>query len=388
MSIRKRGNQLVIDFRCYLPDGRRVRCVETSGPDTEKNRKHVERKHKAIEYALSHGRFDYLAFFPHGTKAKHFENRSEMMFSDWWNQWLREKSVRPGTESNYRYQYENHIEPHFGHLELSEIDQGEILVFRKRLEGKGLKASTINVYLKPLCQALLAASKRGLIPVYPCLDIGSLSEARASIDPLSFDELKHWLDYLSEKAPEWYDMILFWSRTGLRPGELYALRWEHVDFFNKKAMIREAKKQSGEVGLPKTNRSIRDVDLRPTVIDALKRQQARTGLMGQHVFLDFKQTTFAAHKMLEGFRHWMRLAGLKYRPPKQMRHTFATLHLAAGEQIGWVAEMMGHSDPEITWKKYYRFIPNLTRDDGSAFEKIMDSENQIGNRLVTSLVTT
>ena len=80
-------------------------------------------------------------------------------------------------------------------------------------------------------------------------------------------------------------------------------------------------------------------------------------------------------------RHHMRIARLKYRTPKQMGHTFATLHLAAGEQIGWVSKMLGHADPEITWKRYHRFIPNLTRDDGSAFEKAMDG--QFGNDLVT-----
>ena len=68
------------------------------------------------------------------------------------------------------------------------------------------------------------------------------------------------------------------------------------------------------------------------------------------------------------------MAGMKYRPPKQMRHTFATLHLGAGENISWVSRMMGHSNAQVTWKRYNRYIPNLTREDGSAFEKVMNGD--------------
>ena len=73
MSVRKRGNRWVIDFSCYLPDNRKARCVETEGSATEKNLKRVKSKWKAIQYALGSGNFDYLIFFPHGSKAKYFK---------------------------------------------------------------------------------------------------------------------------------------------------------------------------------------------------------------------------------------------------------------------------------------------------------------------------
>lgn len=55
--------------------------------------------------------------------------------------------------------------------------------------------------------------------------------------------------------------------------------------------------------------------------------------------------------------------------PSQTRHTFATLALSAGEAIGWVSKQMGHRNTKMTIERYYRFIPNLTRQDGSAFDK-------------------
>jgi integrase len=54
------------------------------------------------------------------------------------------------------------------------------------------------------------------------------------------------------------------------------------------------------------------------------------------------------------------------------------LNLAAGENISWVSSMLGHSSADITWKRYNRFIPNLTRADGSAFEKaFQNSTNEV-----------
>ncbi len=57
---------------------------------------------------------------------------------------------------------------------------------------------------------------------------------------------------------------------------------------------------------------------------------------------------------------------MRHRPPYQMRHTFATLAISAGEKINWVARMLGHKSPVVTLEKFNRFVPNLTRADGKA----------------------
>lgn len=380
MAVGKRADKLVIDFRCYLPSGKRVRCVEYEGKGTAKNRKRVESKWKALQYALDNGSFNYLEFFPHGSKAKYFKDSSDMLFSDWWEQWLSALSIRESTQYNYEKQYEIHFSKHFGHRPISDIKRHDILVFRKILE-QTLKPNTINTYMKPLKSCLLEAYRQNLIAEYPCERIGALSEHQPAIDPFSFDELKHWLEYLHKKDKAFYRLILFWSRTGLRPGELYALKWDNIDFYNGKTLIREAKRQDGSTGPPKTKHSIRDVDLRPSVIEILKEQRKNTMMSSPFVFT-FNNNPYSAFSMRQRFSHFQTLAGLKQRPPKHMRHTFATLHIAAGESITWVSKMLGHADVQITLKKYNRFIPNLTREDGSAFEKIMDGTIQNGNNLV------
>ena len=67
-------------------------------------------------------------------------------------------------------------------------------------------------------------------------------------------------------------------------------------------------------------------------------------------------------------------AGFEYRPPIQTRHTFATLMLSAGEDIGWVQNMLGHSSLQMIFTRYYAWIPKKTRRDGSAFMETISGE--------------
>ena len=62
---------------------------------------------------------------------------------------------------------------------------------------------------------------------------------------------------------------------------------------------------------------------------------------------------------------------VRERRPYQTRHTAATLWLAAGESPEWIARQMGHATTTMLFRVYSRFVPNLTRKDGSAFERLL-----------------
>lgn len=59
--------------------------------------------------------------------------------------------------------------------------------------------------------------------------------------------------------------------------------------------------------------------------------------------------------------------GLAYRPPMLTRHTFATLMIDSGEDLGWLQRMLGHGSLQMIYTRYYSWVKKTTRNDGSAF---------------------
>jgi integrase len=386
MSVRVIKGQLYIDFYCFSPAGKKLRCRERlNKQDNVRNRKWADTQEKAIAYALEHGRFSYLEFFPYGSKAHLFrQGKGDTTLNEFWPGWMDKKykrSVRNNTLKGWQNAFDNHIGPNMGHYLVSQITDDQVLELRFILTNlrdadgnRRLADSTINdKIIKPLCMCLKNAFEMKMTSAYPCAGIGRLAEIPPEIYPLSFDELHHFLGFLKENYPEEHDMYFVWSRQGFRPGELCALKWERIDFFNKKTMVRETLHEDRSEGPPKTANSVRDVDMTVAVFEAYKRQEARTSMAGPYVFMTRKHNAWTAPNLRSRFKFLLRRAGIRVRAPKQLRHTFATLHIGAGENITWVSKMLGHADVVITLKKYNRFIPNLTGRDGSAFETVYNS---------------
>jgi len=70
----------------------------------------------------------------------------------------------------------------------------------------------------------------------------------------------------------------------------------------------------------------------------------------------------------------LRRLNISKRVPYQTRHTAATLWLASGENPEWISRQLGHANSQMLFKVYARYVPNLTRQDGSAFERLLKTE--------------
>jgi integrase len=115
------------------------------------------------------------------------------------------------------------------------------------------------------------------------------------------------------------------------------------------------------------------------VFDAMKSQFEATGHLSEYVFCNLQGTPVDNKNFSD--RVWyplLRHLGLTARRPYQMRHTGATLWLASGEAPEWIARQMGHTNTEMLFKVYSRYVPNLTRQDGSAMERLLASKMSQG----------
>ena len=153
-------------------------------------------------------------------------------------------------------------------------------------------------------------------------------------------------------------MMQFWFATGLRPGELQALEWRHIDWDKRAARI-ELNQVAGVVKAPKTAAGIRNVELNASAMDALRLQQPMSSMRGARVWLNPRNaepwsTDAQIRKTL-----WAPLcvrAGVDYRNPYQVRHTYASALLTAGQNPWYVAQQLGHEDVEMVYRTYGKFI--------------------------------
>jgi len=175
---------------------------------------------------------------------------------------------------------------------------------------------------------------------------------------------------LIEYIPTWYrNYFQFAVQTGLRPSEQVALKWAAVD--EKFIHIELSRVRNREKEDLKTESSRRAIEIRPGMRDALVKQWEQTKDFNRpYVFINTFGRPILQDKLREMWTRVIKKSGIRYRRMYECRHSFASWALAAGETPEWVARTLGHVDTSMVYKTYGRYIPNLTRRDGSAFEKL------------------
>jgi integrase len=395
-SIRRRSDTglLFIDFRFQ---GERCR-EQTALLDSPANRKRLAKVLTRIEEAISVGTFNYRDFFPNSKNAVKFDQptldaqatpfaqagvsteqgdiKATPLFKDFAETWFAEKSVewRASHKKTVRDDVDKLLVPRFGDQEVGRITKADILSFRADLakvqaRGKSSMLSNprINKILNPLRQILGEAADRFDFRM-PFQNIKQLKVKRVDVEPFSLDEVKRLIDTVRADFRNYLIVRFF---TGMRTGEVNGLQWKYVDFERRLILVRETI-VDGEEEYTKTDGSQRDIQMSQLVYDALKEQEKGTRSLSKFVFcnrdgkpLDYKNVTNRVWKPL------LRHLGLKVRRPYQCRHTAATLWLASGEAPEWIARQLGHTTTEMLFRVYSRYVPNLTRRDGSAFERLL-----------------
>ncbi|QTN42152.1 Arm DNA-binding domain-containing protein [Marinobacter salsuginis] len=383
VRVRASTQKLFFDFKY-----RGTRCREqTALDDTPANRKKLQSVLKRIEAEITLGTFEYHRYFPDSSRAQEFTRQAELqrareahdtpLFSEFSQTWLDEMRIqwRRSYIATIEGTLENYLIPEFGEKEVGHITRQEILSFRASLakvqtrSKKPLSASRINRIMTPLRMILGEAANRFEF-TSPYQGIKSLRVPKSDVEPFSLEEVRLILGTVRKDFKNYYTVRFF---TGLRTGEIDGLQWDCVDFQRRQILVRQAIVE-GKIEQTKTDGSYRHVEMSQLVFDALKDQQKATGT-STFVFCNREGNPLNHNNVTQ--RIWyplLRHLGLRKRRPYQTRHTAATLWLAAGENPEWIARQMGHTTTEMLFRVYSRYVPNLTRRDGSAFERLLINE--------------
>lgn len=271
------------------------------------------------------------------------------------------KKIRPSTMIDYKSAMNFYLLPRFGNTLITDITYLDVEEMVSDLE---CSAKRVNNILVPLRSVFKLAYKCKYIKENLMLLVENHRIDKPQIRPLSMDEVHLFLDHVNPFYRPFFTAAFF---TGMRGGEMSALKWDNVHFDTKKIQIVETRVY-GEEGRPKTEGSYRTIDILPMVHTALQEQALRTRLKSKYVFLNFDDKPIDVETLRKNaWTEGLKGAKIDYRPMIQTRHTFATLMITAGENIGWVQKMMGHSSLKMIVEKYYSFIPNMTHNDGMLF---------------------
>jgi len=390
-SIRSRDGKLFFDFHYEI-----IRCREqTLLKDTKLNRSKMEKIMGEIDSAIRLGRFVYRDYFPNSKRCAEFDKLDKAAeelianqpqphslmsnmptFAVFSSQWMAENEAfwKHSHSININSIFERYLLPTFGAQPIDKITRADILTFRGQL-GKGYTASKriitndrINHIMTPLRCVFNEAAMRYNFE-NPFQNIRPLKIAKGTIEPFSLAEVRHFLAGVRPDYRNYYTTRFF---TGMRTAEVDGLLWRYVDFSKRQILI-EQSLVNGKVETPKTQSSYRAIQMSEPVYQALLRQKEVTGHL-DYVFCNEVGNPLDHRNVTK--RIWyptLQLLGLKRRRPYQTRHTTATLWLASGESPEWIAQQLGHSTTKMLFEVYSRFIPNVTRQDGSAFNSLIAS---------------
>jgi integrase len=277
---------------------------------------------------------------------------------------------KPSTVRDYRIIVSKHLAPYFGAKAISRITSDDVAAYLTLKARHGLSSKTISNHLTLAHGVFKFAVKRGLAPSNPVSVVDRPRPAGPNPDfrYLEMAELEALLRAIPDDLLGPTDRALYITAamTGLRQGELAALRWRDVDWTAALIRVRRTYSRS-QWGTPKSRRSSRAVPMADRVAAELERHFQRSSFQeDDDLALPHPGTgnPYDASKMLKRFYEAMRAAGLGHLIGRHigitfhsLRHTYGTRMAAAGTPMRTLQEWMGHRSVQTT-EIYADFLPD------------------------------
>jgi integrase len=318
------------------------------GPDRRERSKHFTRKIDAERWlagiAVAKSRGEWLD-----------PSLSRVTVGAWCATWLAAQGqLKPTTQVRYAGIVTTHIEPTWGRVPLAEVTPADVAAWLGRLTASGLAGSTVRYIHRVLSLALNYAVLDGRLARNPAEGV-PLPRAKDREKPaLTHDEVNR----LATECGRYSTLIYALGYTGARWGEAAALQVADLDLMRRRLHVRRAMAEvrgRAVVGTPKDHER-RELPVPPFLVDELAVLAAGRA-PGDLLFPapgggflrngNFRRNVFDAAAERAG------VAGLT---PHALRHTAASLAIAAGASVVTVSRMLGHSSPAVTLKVYSKWF--------------------------------
>jgi integrase len=311
------------------------------------------------------------------------EKRTVGWCVDFWLDSVKRPDTTRFKENTYqiaRQRVNDYVKPHLGAKKVRELAVEDVAGLYKAMHADGHSRSLQGKVGALLRQALEYARGRGWCRENVAKLLPLPTQDRREIDPLNMEEVKQFLA-VARRHRLWP----LWSLaldTGMRVGEILALTWADVDFKRGQLLVVRSvctgMKGPAVVGKPKTKSSSRIIKLTGQTFAALRRAREERpqdrlvfpsrGLGANYGRGDRYMTAAALRRT---FAKLLKKAKVRQVRFHDLRHTHATLSLAAGQNVLAVSRRLGHSDVRVTLRHYGHCLPGMEENLIALWEGIL-----------------
>ena len=343
-----------------------------------KTQKEVAQKLQEIAVEVSHGTYTMP---------------SKMTVKDWLTIWTKEymEDVKESTAFLYTRYVDKYIVPKLGSIKLEALTTPAIQAFYNGLihpkEGVNpLSAKTVKNIHGALHKALQQAVLVGYLRTNPVDACKPPRVVRKEMHPLEEDQVSAFLTAIQGHPHEYlYKIVLF---TGLREGEVLGLTWDCVDFERGtiliKQQLRREQKKGGQYYFttPKNGKS-RTLTLAPSVLQLFRLQKLHQNglrveageLWEEHnmVFSNQFGGYLSYRTVYDCFKRIVSRIGTPGTRFHDLRHTYATMAIRAGDDIKTVQENLGHATAAFTLDIYGHVTAGMRQDSANRMEGVIQA---------------
>ena len=325
--------------------------------------------------------------------AKALANRADgfvfdagtLTLGEYLDRWLKDVlgTVRQSTYQGYEYAIRPHIKPALGRIKLKDLSPAHARWFYRDRLDSGLAPATVHKLHVVLHKALKAAVADGLVPRNVTAELKLPRITREEIDPLDAEGARRLIEAArGDRLEALYVLAL---NSGMRQGELLALKWDDVDLERSLVRVRRTLTRSDKgfvLGEPKTKKSRRTIRLTPGAVQALRdhltrqlEEMERAGSLyepGRLIFATEMGTIINPSNLRNrSLKPLLRRAELRPIRFHDLRHTCATLLLGKDINPKIVSEMLGHASVRITLDIYSHLLPDMQEKAAKALEDVL-----------------
>jgi len=321
---------------------------------------------------------------------------NKITLGEWLRQWLKDyvsMNTTDRTQESYTSIVERHLIPSLGKVTLTDLQPLHIQSYyaeklnKGRADGKGgLSARSIVYHHRILSNSLDYAVKMGIVVRNVVKLIQPPRVAKVTMNTLSPEEVTKFLD--AARETDYYVYFATLLYTGLRRGELLALRWRNLDLESTALTVVETAYKLGNgnyvIKEPKTTQSRRTVTLPPSLVELFKVYRADQELLriqlgvslnaDDFVFIRPDGSPINPNAVTLAFRRIIKKAMLTSIRIHDLRHTHATLMLKAGVHPKVVSERLGHANIGITLDIYSHVLPGMQEAAAEKFDGIFEGD--------------